>query len=58
MNKYIYKLRFVFIAMTRTKIMHKHELYSTTNCSIITLIIGKKDGKQIMKSMNASCLFS
>ena len=30
MNKYIYKVRFVtlnfFIATTRTKIMHKHEL--------------------------------
>ena len=46
--KYIYEVRFV--TLTRTKIMHKHELFwQTTNSSIIISTTEKLIANKIMK---------
>ena len=46
MNKYIYKVRFVYII--RTKIMRKHELLNNKQFNY-NFNNRKNDGKQVMK---------
>ena len=54
MNKYIYKIRFVFIEQEQKLCVNMNFIKQQT----VQLYIEQTDGKQIMKSMNASCLFS
>ena len=64
MNKYMYKdrlvtLKFLYTAITRTKIMHKNiNFWQTTNISIIIQQQNKLIANNSLRSMNASCLFS